>query len=53
MTADYKQVDSNIIHKLRFPLALMVVFLHAEPNVVGLDVTELHMENIYMPILQG
>lgn len=47
---DYKALDSQIIRLLRFPLALMVVFLHAEPNVVGIDVSELYIENLWANI---
>lgn len=47
---EFLRRDSGIIHLLRFPLALMVVFLHAEPNVIGLDVSELNVENLWANI---
>lgn len=38
--------DSEVIRILRFPLALLVVLLHAEPTIVGWNPQEMSSENI-------
>lgn len=38
--------DSDVIRLLRFPLALMVVFLHAEPAIDGWEITRMSAEHM-------
>lgn len=40
------KLDSEVIKVLRFPLAMMVVFLHAEPFIDGWDITDMNVGNM-------
>ncbi len=44
-------IDSNIIRLLRFPLAMMVVFLHADPNIVGWNVKDISSYHLHTNII--
>lgn len=46
MLSQNDNVDSQVIHYLRFPLAVLVVILHAEPRIVDWDITQMDSCNI-------
>lgn len=41
-----QNIDSQVIHCLRFPLAVLVVILHAEPHITGWDITQMECGNM-------
>lgn len=45
-TTLYQNIDSQVIHYLRFPLAALVVILHAEPHIAGWDITQMESANM-------
>lgn len=46
LSSQNDNVDSLVIHYLRFPLAVLVVILHAEPHIVDWDITQMESCNI-------